>query len=70
MSTKRESPYTEGTLIQQTIAEYLETKPGWDSVYAHNKEDFGSKGLPERGLEREVVLARCLRWKSAKPQSF
>ena len=35
------SPYTEGTLVQQTTAEYLEERLGWESVYAHNTEDFG-----------------------------
>ena len=37
--------YTEGTLVQQTTAEYLENRLGWDSVYAHNHEDFGHDSL-------------------------
>ncbi len=27
--------YTEDTLVQQTTAEYLEQKLGWQSVYAY-----------------------------------
>ena len=34
------SPYTEDTLVQQTTADYLEQQLGWESVYAHNHEDF------------------------------
>ena len=37
--------YTEDTLVQQTTAEYLEKKLGWDSVYAYNNEDFGPDSL-------------------------
>ena len=32
------SCYTEDTLVQQTTAEYLEQKRGWQSVYACEKE--------------------------------
>ena len=35
---------------------YLEQQLGWESVYAHNQEDFG----PESLLGREVVLVRPL----------
>ena len=55
------SPYTEDTLVQQTTAEYLEERLGWESVYAHNHEDFGPDSLLGRTSDREVVLARPLR---------
>jgi len=56
-------PYTEDTLVQQTTAEYLERRLGWDSVYAYNNEDFGPDSLLGRKDEREVVLTRYLRAK-------
>ncbi|MCD4750825.1 MAG: hypothetical protein K8R59_15740 [Thermoanaerobaculales bacterium] len=34
------APYTEDTLVQQTMADYLERKLGWESVYAYNHEVF------------------------------
>ena len=55
--------YTEDTLVQQTTAEYLEKKLGWDSVYAYNNEDFGPDSLLGRKSDREVVLIRYLRQK-------
>lgn len=55
--------YTEDTLVQQTTAEYLEQKLGWQSVYAYNNEDFGPKSLLGRASDREVVLTRPLRRK-------
>ena len=39
------SPYTEDTLVQQTTAGYLEEQLGWESIYAHNQEDFGPDSL-------------------------
>ena len=55
-------PYTEDTLVQQTTAEYLEQKLGWQSVYAYNNEDFGPNSLLGRASDREVVLTRpCAR---------
>ena len=55
------SPYTEDTLVQQTTADYLEHQLGWESVYAHNNEDFGPDSLLGRASDREVVLTRTLR---------
>ncbi|MDD5095840.1 MAG: HsdR family type I site-specific deoxyribonuclease, partial [Dehalococcoidia bacterium] len=57
------SSYTEDTLVQQTTAEYLEQKLGWDSVYAYNTETFGPQGTLGRSSDREVVLTRYLRAK-------
>ena len=57
------SPYTEDTLVQQITAEYLEERLGWESVYAHNHEDFGPDSLLGRTSDREVVLTRPLRAK-------
>jgi len=58
--------YTEDTLVQQTTAEYLEQKLGWQSVYAYNNEDFGPDSLLGRESDREVVLTRPLRQKLAE----
>ena len=55
------SAYTEDTLVQQTTADYLEQQLGWETIYAHNREDFGAGSLLGRGSEREVVLKQPLR---------
>jgi len=52
--------YTEDNLVQKTTAEYLETKLGWESVYAYNNETFGAEGTLGRKSDREVVLTRYL----------
>ena len=57
--------YTEDTLVQQTTAEYLEERLGWETVYAHNHEDFGPDSLLGRASDREAVLTRPLRAKLA-----
>ena len=54
------APYTEDTLVQQTTADYLEQQLGWESIYAHNVEDFGPNSLLGRASDREVVLTRYL----------
>ena len=54
------APYTEDTLVQQTTADYLEQSLGWESIYAHNAEDFGPNSLLGRASDREVVLTRYL----------
>lgn len=51
----------EDRLVQKTIAEHLEQKLGWDSVYAWNGETFGAAGTLGRSDTREVVLTRDLR---------
>ena len=56
------SPYTEDTLVQQTTADYLQNRLGWESIYAYH-EDFGPDSLLGRISDREVVLARPLRAK-------
>jgi len=56
------SQYTEGTLVQQTTADYLHSL-GWQSAYAFNEEDFVPGSLLGRGSDREVVLTRTLREK-------
>ena len=55
------TPFTEDNLVQRTTAEYLEERLGWQSVYAHNREDFGPDSLLGRRSDREVVLTRPLR---------
>ena len=57
MSANYQSRYTEDTLVQQTTAEYLEHHLGWESVYAHNNEDFGPASLLGRASDREVGAA-------------
>lgn len=52
---------SEDRLVQQTFAEYLRDKLGWESVYAYNRETFGPAGTLGRANEREVVLVRDLR---------
>lgn len=51
----------EDTLVQQTTADYLEDKLGWQSVCAYNQETFGPDGLLGRNFDREVVLTRYLK---------
>ncbi len=51
----------EDTLVQQTTADYLRDKLGWESVYAYNQETFGPDGLLGRNSDREVVLTRYLK---------
>ena len=55
------TPFTEDNLVQRTTAEYLEERLGWQSVYAHNREDYGPHSLLGRRSDREVVLTRPLR---------
>jgi type I restriction enzyme R subunit len=52
---------SEDRLVQQTFAEHLHDKLGWDSVYAWNEETFGPHGTLGRTNERDVVLVRDLR---------
>ncbi len=52
---------SEDRLVQQTFADHLRDKLGWDSVYAYNAETFGPHGTLGRASEREVVLVRDLR---------
>jgi len=52
---------SEDRLVQQTFAEHLEKKLGWDSVYAWNHETFGAGGTLGRTDTRDVVLVRDLR---------
>ena len=52
---------SEDRLVQQTFAEHLEQKLGWDSVYAWNQETFGPEGTLGRRDTKEAVLTRDLR---------
>src|ERR1035437_1340211 len=52
---------SEDRLVQQTFADHLHTKLGWDSIYAFNSETFGPGGTLGRSTEREVVLVHDLR---------
>ncbi len=56
-------PFSEDILVQKVAADYLAQHLGWESVYAHNNEDFGPDSLLGRESEREVVLTRYLRRK-------
>ncbi len=48
--------YTKDTLVQQTATDYLRNELGWESIYAHDKEDFGLASLLGRKSDREEVL--------------
>jgi type I restriction enzyme R subunit len=52
--------YNEDTLVQQTTADYLRDRLGWDVVYAWNTETFGKNGTLGRESDREVILTRYL----------
>ena len=52
--------YTEDTLTQQTLADYLSDELGWESIYAYNTETFGPEGTLGRKNKHEVVLTRYL----------
>jgi hypothetical protein len=55
--------YTEDALVKKTTADYLEQHLGWQTVYAHNAENFDPDGLLGRNSDREVVLTRPFRSK-------
>ena len=52
---------SEDRLVQQTFADHLRNRLGWESIYAYNAETFGTNGTLGRASEREVVLVRDLR---------
>ena len=56
-------PYTEASLVQQPTTDYLQQQLGWESILAHNAEDFGPDSLLGRASDRAVVLTRILREK-------
>lgn len=51
----------EDRLVQQTFADHLRDRLGWESIYAYNAETFGPHGTLGRASERDVVLVRDLR---------
>ena len=51
---------SEDRLVQQTFADHLRDRLGWESVYAYNAETFGPQGTLGRVSERDVVLVREL----------
>ena len=51
---------SEDRLVQQTFADHLRDRLGWESVYAYNVETFGPQGTLGRASERDVVLVRDL----------
>jgi type I restriction enzyme R subunit len=50
--------YSEDLLIQAPAAEFLEKELGWQSVFAHDEEDFGPDSLLGRLSDKETVLRR------------
>jgi type I restriction enzyme, R subunit len=52
---------SEDRLVQETFADYLENKLGWENVYAWNKEVFGQNGTLGRFNEQQIILTRDLR---------
>jgi type I restriction enzyme R subunit len=55
--------YSEDTLVQQTMVDYLRDVLGWETVFAYNQETFGPEGTLGRASDREVVLTRYLQIK-------
>lgn len=53
--------FSENTLVQQTAADYFQNSLGWESVYTHNSERFGTGSLLGRESEQETVLTCDLR---------
>jgi type I restriction enzyme R subunit len=51
---------SEDRLVQETFANYIQDKLGWESVYAYNNENFGPQSLLGRADPREVILKRDL----------
>ncbi len=52
---------SEDRLVQQTFAEHLRDRLGWESLIAWNDETFGPDGTLGRADTREAVLTRDLR---------
>lgn len=52
---------SEDRLVQQTFADHLRERLGWETVYAYNAETFGPQGTLGRASEREAVLVQDLR---------
>ena len=52
---------SEDQLVQQTFADHLRDRLGWESVYAYTAETFGPQGMLGRASERDVVLVCDLR---------
>jgi type I restriction enzyme R subunit len=52
---------SEDRLVQQTFADHLRDRLGWESKYAYNAETFGPRGTLGRASERDAVLVRDLR---------
>ncbi|MCC6593045.1 MAG: type I restriction endonuclease subunit R [Xanthomonadales bacterium] len=50
--------YSEDLLIQAPTAELLESRLGWQNVFAQDDEDFGPDSLLGRSNDTEVVLSR------------
>ena len=48
----------ENILIQQTMADFLQEKLGWQVSYAHNKEKLGVDGTYGRESYEEVILPK------------
>jgi type I restriction enzyme R subunit len=47
---------TEDRLVQHAFADHLESKLGWENVFAWNKETFGPDGTLGRISEQDVIL--------------
>lgn len=49
---------SEDRLLQNTFAEHLRDKLGWESVYVWNEETFGPDGTLDQAERHEVLLTR------------
>lgn len=52
---------SEDRLVQETIADYLHERLGWESFFAWNDETFGPAGMLGRDSPSDAVLRRDLR---------
>lgn len=53
------SRMNEDILVQQTTADYLHERLGWDTIYAY-EETYGPEGTLGRKEDRDIVLTRYL----------
>tara|TARA_R110000803_G_scaffold17030_2_gene46423 strand:- start:16902 stop:20120 length:3219 start_codon:yes stop_codon:yes gene_type:complete len=52
--------FTEDSLVQVTMSDYLRDVHGWRTVMAWNQETFGAEGTLGRRSDKDVVLTRYL----------
>ena len=53
--------YSENILVQNSAGNVLETRLGWDVVFAYNTEVLGESGTLGRKTYHDIVLTRYLK---------